>query len=109
MARPIKDGVIYYPKDTDFYHDDKIRLIRSEFGAKGMYIIDYLLCELYGKNGYFLKWDDDICSLVSDDAGCGCDPETIKQIVQGCLRRSFFDKRVFEMFGVLTSAGIQRR
>ncbi len=30
-------------------------------------------------------------------------------MVQGCVRRSLFDKRVFDTFGVLTSAGIQRR
>ena len=53
MARPLKDGVDYFPKDTGFYEDDKIRLLRVEFGAKGMYLLDYLLCDLYGKNGYY--------------------------------------------------------
>ena len=109
LARPIKDGAIYFPKDTDFYADDKIKLLRTEFGAKGMYILDYLLCDLYGKNGYFIKWDVDKCFLVSDGAGCGCTPAFIAEVVQGCIRRSFFDKRVFDTFGVLTSAGIQRR
>ena len=88
MARPLKDGVDYFPKDTDFYADDKVRLLRAEFGSKGMYLLDYILCDLYGKNGYFIKWDKNKCYLVS------------------C---SFFDKRVFEMFGALTSVGIQRR
>lgn len=32
MARPLKDGVDYFPKDTDFYADDKVRLLRAEFG-----------------------------------------------------------------------------
>ena len=35
MARPLKDGVDYFPKDTDFYADDKVRLLRAEFGSKG--------------------------------------------------------------------------
>ena len=35
MARPIKDGVDYFPLDTDFFQDDKVRLIKGEFGAKG--------------------------------------------------------------------------
>ena len=109
MARPIKDGVDYFPKDTDFYTDDKVRLLRAEFGAKGMYILDYLMCEIYGKNGYFIKWDKNRCFLVSDGAGCGCSPEYISEFISGCLRCSFFDERVFQMFGVLTSAGIQRR
>ena len=109
MARPLKDGVDYFPKNTDFYNDDKVRLLRAEFGAKGMYLLDYLLCEIYGKNGYFIKWDKSRCFLVSDGAGCGCSPEYISEFISGALRCSFFDEGVFKVFGVLTSAGIQRR
>ena len=109
MARPLKDGVDYFPKDTDFYADDKVRLLRAEFGSKGMYLLDYILCDLYGKNGYFIKWDKNKCYLVSDGAGCGCSPEFVAEFISGCIRCSFFDKRVFEMFGALTSVGIQRR
>ena len=109
MARPIKDGVDYFPKDTAFYTDDKVRLLRAEFGAKGMYLLDYILCEIYGKNGYFMQWDQSRCYLVSDGAGCGCDPNFVGEFVAGCVRCSFFDKRVFDLFGVLTSQGIQRR
>ena len=108
MARPLKDGANYFPKDIDFYTDDKVRLLRAEFGAKGMYMLDYLLCEIY-KSGYYIQWDDDKCALVSDGAGCGCTPEFVGEFVNGCIRRSFFNKGVFDMFGVLTSAGIQRR
>ena len=100
MARPLKDGVDYFPKDTDFYADDKVRLLRAEFGSKGMYLLDYILCDLYGKNGYFIKWDKNKCYLVSDGAGCGCSPEFVAEFISGCIRCSFFDERVFDMFGV---------
>ena len=109
MARPIKDGVDYFPKNTDFYIDDKVRLLRARFGAKGMYLLDYLLCDIYGKNGYFIEWNENKCFLVSDGAGCGCDSGFIKEFITGCLQCSFFNERVFKMFGVLTSEGIQRR
>ena len=109
MARPLRDGMLYFNKDTDFYSDDKIRILRAEFGAKGMYLLDYLLCDLYGKNGYYIKWDKNKCFLVSDGAGCGCSPDFIGEFISGCLRCSFFSERVFNAFGVLTSAGIQRR
>lgn len=109
MARPIKDGVLYFPKDCDFYHDMKVRTLRGKFGAKGMYLLDYLLCEIYSKNGYYLQWDDNSCFLVSDDAGCGCSPGFVDGFVTQCVLCEFFDKRVFDLFGVLTSAGIQRR
>lgn len=109
MARPLKDGVDYFPKDTDFYADDKVRLLRAEFGVKGMYLLDYILCDLYGKNGYYIKWDKNKCYLVSDGAGCGCNPEFVAEFISGCIRCSFFNEGVFNMFGVLTSVGIQRR
>ena len=105
----MSDGVGYFPKDTGFYHDDKIRLLRAEFGAKGMYLLDYMLCELYEKDGYFMKWDAIKCGLVSDGAGCGCTPSFAQELVIGCIRYEVFDKSVFDVYGVLTSAGIQRR
>ena len=109
MARPLKDGVDYFPKDTGFYEDDKVKLLRAEFGAKGMYLLDYLLCDLYSKNGYYIQWDKSKCFLVSDGAGCGCSPEFVGEFVTGCIRCGLFDKCVFDVFGILTSAGIQRR
>ena len=109
VARPIKDGVDYFPLDTDFFQDDKIRLIKAEFGAKGIVILLTLLCEIYRDTGYFKVWDKDSCLLMAEAVGCGVVPENITQVVQGCLRRSIFDNGVFQMFGILTSAGIQRR
>ena len=69
MARPLKDGVDYFPKDTDFYADDKVRLLRAEFGSKGMYLLDYILCDLYGKNDISsngIKTSATLCQTVRD-------------------------------------------
>lgn len=109
MARPPKDGVLYFSLDVDFFSDDKVRLLKAEFGAKGITILIALLCEIYRDHGYYKVWDNDTCLLMADAVGCGVGPENITQVVQGCLRRSLFNKEVFQMFGVLTSAGIQRR
>ena len=46
---------------------------------------------------------------MSQGVACGLSPQFITEVLHGCLRRSLFDKRVFEMFGVITSVGIQRR
>jgi len=105
----LKEGLDYFSLDTDFFQDKKVRLVKSEFGAKGVMVLLALLCEIYGGNGYFKKWDDEDCFLMADAVGCGCSHGNISQVVHGCLRRSLFDDRVFKMFGVLTSAGIQRR
>lgn len=109
MARPPKDGIDYFPFDVGFLQDKKIRLIKGEYGAKGVLVVLQLLSSIYKENGYFTTCDSDDFILVADAVGCGCDPKTIEEVVQGCLRRSIFDSGVFEAFGVLTSRGIQRR
>ncbi len=109
MARPMKDGVDYFPFDTDFFADRKIKRIKGEFGAKGILILLTLYCNIYRETGYYLPWDDDDCFLMADAVGCGCSPELIAQVVDRCVERSIFDSGVFNVFDVLTSAGIQRR
>ncbi|QAT43466.1 DUF4373 domain-containing protein [Aminipila luticellarii] len=109
MARPTKDGIDYFPLDVGFLQDKKIKLIKGEFGAKGLMVALQIFCSIYEERGYFTTCDDDDCILMAEAVGCGCDPNFIRQVVQGCLRRSLFDQRIFEVFGVLTSRGIQRR
>ena len=109
MARPTRDGIDYFSFDTDFFADDKIKLIRGEFGAKGLLILIYLFCEIYRGEGYYKVWDEDSCMLVSDGASCGCTPDFTSQVVQRCVKRSLFDDKLFNVHGILTSPGIQRR
>ena len=99
----------YFPKDTDFYWDDKVIELKGEFGARGMFVLDYLLCEIYGKNGYYMIWNDVVARKLAGKMGCDVTPGFLTEFVRGCVACSFFNERVFCMFGVLTSAGIQRR
>lgn len=110
MSRPLKDGVDYFPFDVDFFQDEKIRLIRAEFGAKGILILISVFCDIYREGGYFKKWDDnDSCILMAEAVGCGCSKNLVSEVIHKCLKRSIFNDRVFQMFSVLTSAAIQRR
>lgn len=111
MERRYKDGVDYWNIDVDFFENKKVRLIRGEFGVKGIYIYLLILNDIYRTCGYYKKWDSDDCLLMSDSLGVGgdCSPQLIAEVVQGLVRRSLFDKGVFDRFGVLTSAEIQRR
>lgn len=109
MARPLKDGIDYFSKDTDFYQDDKVKALRATYGAKGMYLLDFLLCEIYGKSGYYMQWDKRKCKLVSDDARCDFTPGFVQEFVGACLSEGFFNKDLATACGILTSAGIQRR
>lgn len=109
MSRPLKNGVDYFPFDTDFFNDSKIKLIRAEFGAKGIYILIYILCEIYRTNGYYMDWDKDACFLVSEGAGCGCSPKFVNEVITGCARRGIFSAVVYDKCSVLTSVSIQKR
>lgn len=109
MARTNKVGIDYFPFDVDFFEDDKIQLIESEFGMKGGYIAIRLLCKIY-KGGYYYKWGTDECLLFTRQLGLeGVSKNTVDEIINGLIRRCFFDKRCFDKFGILTSKGIQDR
>ena len=55
MARPPKEGVEYFPLDVDFFQDKKIRLLKAEFGARGLMIVLAAFCRIYSNNGYLLQ------------------------------------------------------
>lgn len=109
MARPLKTGVDYFPLDTDFFSDKKIKLLKGEFGARGLLIVLFTLCQVYSTNGYYMSFDNDDAILAADELNCGITPELVREVVQGSVKRSLFDEGVFNQFGVLTSPGIQRR
>lgn len=101
-------GIEYYPFNVDFFDDDKIALIESEFGVKGSVIAIRLLCKIY-RTGYYYQWGKDECLLFSRKAGADFTPNLVQEVVDGLVRRSFFDKGVYDKFGILTSRGIQQR
>lgn len=107
MARPTRVGLGYFPMDVGFLRDKKVRLLRAEFGASSVLFVLYVLSKAYEEDGYFLQWDDDERGFAAEELGEST--TYISEVLQGCLKRSLFDQRVFQMFGILTSAGIQRR
>lgn len=109
MARPEKSGLDYFPLDVGFLRDKKVKLLKTEFGACSVIFVLYVFCRVYEEEGYYLRWDKDECLIAAEAVGCGATPSYIGEVLQRCLSRSLFDQRVFQMFGVLTSAGIQRR
>ncbi len=106
MARPRKDGIDYFSFDTDFFSDKKIRVLKSRFGADGMMIYIYILCEVY-KNGYYIKLDDDYEYIIADDLGMSS--AKVKQVLKFLLERSLLDSTLFQSDTIITSHGIQKR
>lgn len=106
MARPRKAGIEYFPFDTDFFSDKKIRILKSRFGADGITIYIYLLCEIY-RNGYYIRIDEDYEYIIADDLGMR--NEKVKQVMKFLLERSLLDSTLFQSDTIITSLGIQRR
>ena len=66
MARHKKRGIEYFSLDCNFFSNRKIKILKSRYGADGITIFIYLLCEIY-KNGYYIIVDDDFYYIMSDD------------------------------------------
>lgn len=106
MPRPQKEGIDYFPLDVNFFSDKKVKILKARYGADGIAIYLYLLCEIY-RAGYYIKFDDDTLFITSDDLCMS--PDKVKQVLKFLLERSMFDNTLFQSDTILTSAGIQRR
>ena len=106
MPRPQKAGIDYFPLDVNFFADKKVKILKARYGADGVAIYLYLLCEIY-RAGYYIKFDDDALFITSDDLGMS--PDKVKQVLKFLLERSLFNDTLFQSDTILTSAGIQKR
>ena len=107
MARPLKQGIDYFPLSVDFLRDIKVRKIKR---ACGPYTVEILLCllgNIYRETGYYIGWDEDTMFLVADEVGAkeGLVEETVNKAVQV----GFFNQEKFNEYRILTSNGIQKR
>lgn len=87
--------------------DDKFELIESEFGLKGFAIVVKLYQKIYGGEGYYCEWNDDVVLLFAKKNGLG--GNIVSEIVDKCIQRGIFSGEMYEKYGILTSHGIQRR
>lgn len=106
MARPKKKGIDYFPLDVGFFSNPKIKYLKARYGADGITIYIYLLCEIY-KKGYYLKASEEFLYVLADDLRMSINK--VKQVLAFLLERSMFDKQLFQSDTVLTSTGIQER
>ncbi len=104
MARPIKSGVDYFPLDTVL--DTKFELIEAEFGLTGFAIVVKLFQKIYGEQGYYCEWTNEVALLFSHKCGGG---NVVSEIVSAAIKRGIFDKNMYDKYSILTSKGIQER
>ena len=108
MARQKRDGLRYFPFDTDFFFSDRrIKALRARFGSDGLIFYIYILTEIY-RNGYYIVWNGDAEDNSIADLGI---PEgLIKQIKTFLVSRSLLtESKLASPDTILTSPGIQKR
>jgi hypothetical protein len=107
MARPVKEGLDYFPIDTNFLRDRKIRKIKRACGAATVEVLMHLFCDIYGNHGYYVEWDDDYLFDVADSIGTK--DGTVQEIVNKALQVDLFSKELFDQYQILTSKAIQNQ
>lgn len=110
MAGRPKRGIEYAAWDVDIFENDtKIDELLDAQGWTGFAIYFYLCQRAYASEGYFYRWSYANAATTARRMGGGIGSETVRQAVGVCLQIGLFDKRLFDLGGVLTSRGIQRR
>lgn len=104
MARPLKNGIDYFPLNTVL--DTKFKLIEAEFGLTGFAVVVKLFQKIYGERGYYCEWTNEVALLFSHECGGG---NAVSEIVSAAIKRGIFDKDMYDKYSILTSTGIQER
>lgn len=101
----MNNGINYFPLNVHL--DDKFELIEAEFGLKGFAIVVKLFQKIYGQQGYYCEWSEDVALLFGKNVGLGGD--AVSEIVRAAIKRGIFDSELYDKYQILTSRGIQER
>lgn len=101
----MNSGIPYFPLDVHL--DDKFELIEAEFGLTGFAVVVKLLQRIYGGQGYYCEWTNDVALLFGKKLGLG--GNAVSEIVSASVKRGIFDSGLYDKYHILTSKGIQKR
>ncbi len=112
MARPIKQGFVYFPFDTSFFQNKKIKTLRREFGPLGILTYINILCRVYDQ-GYAYRFTsvDELAADIAEDLANGHLKNTttqIREIIHHLMRHQMISDRLFES-GWITSVQMQEQ
>lgn len=104
----IKQGLDYFPLNTDFMHDRIVRRVMKREGDSAFTVLIYILSYLYSGEGYYVRADDDFCDELSDQL-FSTDNDTVRRVVRLLLEYGLFDSTLYERHSILTSEDVQRQ
>jgi len=109
MARPFKQGLVYFPWDVRAFDDSKLKSLSYQYGPYGTTIYIRILTLIYGE-GYYLEIPlQELAILLHQQIG----PHWVKvdkilEIIRGCVELRLFERALF-LQGVITSVSIQKQ
>lgn len=111
MARPVKQGLDYFPLDVDFFNDYKVMDLLNEHGPLGVNLYLCILTEIYRDKGYYLEVPlEQLASKLVRVIGNRWvkDKNLVMQVILSMADIGLFHKGLLSK-GVITSAGVQIR
>ena len=105
MARPTKQGIDYFPLDTQL--DEKIEMFIIEKEAIGLSVLVTIWQMIYSNEGYYTTNGNDLFLLIKKRINVSIND--IRECINVCLERGIFDKKLHDKFKILTSKAIQKR
>ena len=106
MARPLKKGLSFWSKDTDFYADPKVRKMGRRCGASSLVILDSFLCKIYHE-GYYITLDEDMVEDIADETFTT--PDLVLRTADFAVQVGFFHEDFYRNNSVLTGLSLQQR
>ena len=108
MARPLKEGLDYFPHDTDASNDEKIEALRALYGNDGYAFYFILLERIYRTpNSELDVSDTETLQILAGKVGAPLD--AFNKMLETALKKGCFDARKWRENAVLTSNGIKKR
>jgi hypothetical protein len=108
MARPVKEGMDYFPHDTDATGDEKVETLMMLYGAKGYAFYFILLERIYRQSNFELDISDAETQQILSRK-IAITHQEFETILKSAIKHNCFDKKMYEEFGILTSNGIKKR
>lgn len=112
MPRPKKQGFDYFPLDTDFFSNRKIKNLRRVHGTIGILTYINLMCRVYAK-GYYIEFTDidelayDIAEEITD-VHVARTSASVTATINYLVLHGILNKDCFER-GIISSEALQEQ
>jgi len=108
VARPTKEGMDYFPHDTDATNDEKIEALRALHGNDGYAFYFIILERIYRSAGAELDVSKPAV-LAALIVKLGVSKDKFNEILETAFDVGCLNKEIYEASKVLTSNGIKKR